>query len=128
MIEIDWSAHIPDTLADLQQAACEGNVKLAVDISAEARRVGATESDIKEAIASGRQMAEPRLKLIASCEGDADGAVLDMLIAHGCPAREDVLATLREGEHTNIEGHEYNGLVVKRVPGGWHLLREDVDC
>jgi hypothetical protein len=67
------------------------------------------------------------LKLIASCEGDADGAVLDMLIAHGCPAREDVLATLREGEHTNIEGHEYNGLVVKRVSGGWHLLREDVD-
>jgi hypothetical protein len=58
-------------------------------------------------------------KLIASCEGEADGAVLDMLIAHGCPAREDVLAAMREGERTDIEG-----LLVERVPGGWHLLRE----
>jgi hypothetical protein len=61
-------------------------------------------------------------KLIASCEGEADGAVLDMLIAHGCQAREDVLAAMREGERTDIEG-----LLVERVPGGWHLLREDAE-
>jgi hypothetical protein len=63
--------------------------------------------------------APTKYKLIASCEGDADGAVLDMLIAHGCPAREVVLAAMREGERTDIEG-----LFVERVPGGWHLLRE----
>jgi hypothetical protein len=71
-----------------------------------------------------RPAREPKwpYKLIASCEGDADGAVLDMLIAHGCPAREAVLAAMREGERTDIEG-----LIVERVPGGWHLLREVVD-
>jgi hypothetical protein len=62
---------------------------------------------------------ETKFKLIASCEGDADGAVLDMLIAHGCPAREDVLAAMREGQRTDI-----TGLIIERVPGGWHLLRE----
>jgi hypothetical protein len=66
--------------------------------------------------------APTKYKLIASCEGDADGAVLDMLIAHGCPAREVVLAAMREGERTDIEG-----LLVERVPGGWHLLRENAE-
>ena len=57
MIVLDWSAHIPETLADLQQAACDGEDGLVADISLEAQRVGATDSDIEEAIASGRQMA-----------------------------------------------------------------------
>jgi hypothetical protein len=56
MIDLDWSAHIPETLADLQQAACDGDDGLVADISVEARRVGATDSDIAETIRSGHEM------------------------------------------------------------------------
>ena len=57
MIVLDWSAHIPETLADLQQAACDGDDGLVADILLEAQRVGASDSDIADAIVSGRQMA-----------------------------------------------------------------------
>ena len=61
IITLDWSAHIPDTLADLQSAVADGDSKtLVADITAEARSIGATEAQITSALASGREMARHR--------------------------------------------------------------------
>jgi hypothetical protein len=56
-ISPDWSEHIPETLADLQEAACSGDLRLVADISFEARRVGASADDVADAIDSGLDMA-----------------------------------------------------------------------
>jgi hypothetical protein len=60
VILLDWSAHISETLADLQIAASEGDDALVVDISVEALRVGATDADVADAIDSGRQIGAQR--------------------------------------------------------------------
>lgn len=74
------------------------------------------------AVTAAVRVSLPSFKLIASCDGDADGPVLDMLIAHGLPADEDMLALLDEGERTDVENSD---LVIERSRSGWMLLRPD---
>jgi hypothetical protein len=60
----------------------------------------------------------PSYKLIASCKGDADGAVLDMGIAHGLHFDADLLGLLDIGERDVFDGG-----YIERLEAGWALCR-----
>jgi hypothetical protein len=75
------------------------------------------DADGETAIARVR-ITVPTYKLIASCKGDADGAVLDMGIAHGLHFDAEALELLGVGER-----EAFDGGYIERLEAGWALCR-----
>lgn len=68
----------------------------------------------------------PKYKLVASCKGEADGPVLDMLIAHGLRGDENVLRLLGVGDRAYVPFERTHGAregFIERSAAGFMLCR-----